>query len=493
MYNNVAKLTERRKKMDKSIPQSSQQGAKVSLREKLGYACSPLTMEMLSNFASLYMMVFFTNVCGISPAAAGTLMLLCTLWNAINDPLIGFIADNRRFNNGEKMRPYLKFFSLPVALFLVLLFWMPDLDPVMSFIYALVVFFFYDSFITIIQMPTLSLPMLMSDDPAQRISINVWFTLGSNIGSIVSALAAIAIMRVFGGVAADGSVLNARAGYRGAVVVFALIMLAGQYIAYFSTRERVMPMNTDSAKIQVKRLLGLLFGERNWILNMLYALCYVLCAQMVANSVVYFAAYVLHRPGYEQVLAPALLISSILSLPFVSMLNKRISRRGILILGGVLFFLSKVPFVFFPRALWAVFFNVIVLGVGAGLSTVGISANQAEVTDIIEWRRGYRIEGSVNAIRSLIYKGLGASVPFLLGLLMQASGYIAPTDAMISPEQNAATQGVFISLFGWLPMITGALMILLGVVIPTDRDAAKMRADKIESQQGDASTQMQGV
>lgn len=154
--------------MPERITALPRQEEKISLREKIGYACSPATLEMISNFNSLYLMVFFTNICGISPAAAGTLMLLCTLWNAVNDPLIGFWADNRRFKNGEKLRPFFKWCALPVGLFLCLLFWMPSLNPTQAFIYALVVYYIYDTFATALQMPAMSMLMTSTPPSASR-------------------------------------------------------------------------------------------------------------------------------------------------------------------------------------------------------------------------------------------------------------------------------------------------------------------------------------
>ena len=471
--------------MAKDLAQAQASGRKVSLREKIGFACSPATLEMISNFNSLYLMVFFTNVCGISPAAAGTLMLLCTLWNAINDPLIGFFADNRLFKNGEKMRPYYKLCTVPMGIFLILIYWMPQLDPKLGFVYAFVMYFFCDTFATAVQMPALSMPMLMTDDADQRISINTWYALGSTIGPILCSVIAVTLMRFFGGVLGDGTILNARAGYRGAIIVFVAVMIAGQFIAYAAARERVKPIRAEKTKVPLGRLLAVLFGERNWVLNLLFALCYVLVMQMVMGTVVYYATSVLDLPGYEQVIAPVLLIASFMPMPFIGLINKRFSRRGILVLAGACFLLSKIPFIFFPRALWTVFFNAAVMGMGISFGLVGINSNQAEVVDIIEWKSGYRIEGSINAIRGFVFKGLGAMAPFLLGLFMQLSGYVAPTEALPAPVQNAATQQVFISFLGWAPMIIAALMVLLAFAIPTDRDAAEMRRLKAEKQSVD--------
>lgn len=457
-------------------------GETIRLREKLGYAASPATLEMISNFGSLYLLVFYTNVCGISPAAAGTLMLLCVLWNAVNDPIIGFWADNRRFKNGEKLRPYFKWCALPVGLFLALLFWMPELGPVQAFFYALVFYYLYDTFATALQMPSISLSMLMTNDPAQRISINTFYALGATLGPIFCSVTAVTLMRLFGGgTDAAGNILDPRAGYRGAILVYVVIMIVGQFVAYAVTKERVKPLDETKDRIPAGTLLRVLFGERNWVLNVLFALCYVLCMQMVMIPVVYFVTYVLGRPGFEQVVAPVLLLASLLVMPFIKGVNKRFSRRGILVMAALCFLVSKIPFVLFPRSLPALFINAVGVGMGVAFGLVGINSNQAEVVDIIEWKNGFRIEGSINAVRGFIFKGIGALVPFALGLVMESAGFVQPTDTVLQPVQNAATQSVFIAFLGWLPLIVSSLMLLLAFIIPTDRDAADMRTQKAAS------------
>ncbi|MDR2750339.1 MAG: MFS transporter, partial [Clostridiales bacterium] len=216
-------------------------GAKLKKREKAGFALSMASIEMLGNFTGMYMLAFYTNVAGISPAAAGTLMLLCTLWNAINDPLIGIFVDKRRCKNGDKLRPYLKM-GIPFSICFIILFWMPALNPVMAFIYALVFYYIGDLFATFVQMPAFGLPALMTNDKAERVSISTWTAALSIVGPIIGTLLAVSVMRFFGGSDETGAVLNLRSGFRGAIIFFMTIVGVCQLLAYFSVKERVKPM-----------------------------------------------------------------------------------------------------------------------------------------------------------------------------------------------------------------------------------------------------------
>jgi Na+/melibiose symporter-like transporter len=118
------------------------------------------------------------------------------------------------------------------------------------------------------------------------------------------------------------------------------------------------------------------------------------------------------------------------------------------------------------------------MGVAMGLTVAAINTNLNESIEIVEWRKGYRLEGSVNALRGLILKIAIALLSFALGLAMQASGYIAPTAEILAPVQNEATQLVFLAFFAWLPTAMAIGMLVLAILSPTDRDAALMRAEK---------------
>ncbi|MDR1642863.1 MAG: MFS transporter [Clostridiales bacterium] len=455
-------------------------GAKLKKREKAGFALSMASIEMLGNFTGMYMLAFYTNVAGISPAAAGTLMLLCTLWNAINDPLIGIFVDKRRCKNGDKLRPYLKM-GIPFSICFIILFWMPALNPVMAFIYALVFYYIGDLFATFVQMPAFGLPALMTNDKAERVSISTWTAALSIVGPIIGTLLAVSVMRFFGGSDETGAVLNLRSGFRGAIIFFMTIVGVCQLLAYFSVKERVKPMEEGAiANTSVWKILKLLFLEKNWTFNLLYGFLHAAQLTVMTMAIVYYCQFILGRPGFEMFISPALLLASIAVVPFIGPFSKRFSKKGLMIAASICFIIAKIPFIIFPTQLWAVFANAIITGLGVTFSLVGFTANFAETADIVEWKHGVRLEGSIGALRGFISKGLMAIIPFTFGIAMQISGYVAPTEEVLSPVQNAATQGVFISYLGWVPLVLALAMLGLAYIIPTDKDGEEMRKSKAE-------------
>ena len=456
--------------------------AKLRLREKIGYACQDGSMELYLQFFSLYLLVFYTDVAGIPPALAGTLMLICTIWNAVNDPIVGLLVDNHRFKNGEKVRPLLKWATIPTVLFVIILFWMPEMGPGQAFVYALIVYCVMDSFATFLGIPYVSLPSVMTANPNERVSLGTFAALGASIGPLIATGLSIVMMRFFGGSDAGsllaGNVVDSRAGFRGTVIVIMVVFGVCQFIMYAVCRERVRPQSTDSAHVGVFKAFKILFTERNFMAIVGYNLFYTFALTASLNTVVYYASYVLRSAGGEGLLAPIMIIFALLVLPFVRLVNKKASRRGLMIIASIAMLVAKIPLFFMPDSFPAAVFAAACMGISMGFTVVSINTNLNESIEIIEWKKGYRLEGSVQALRGLILKIAQALLAFALGLAMQAAGYLAPTADVLQPVQNAATQSVFVAFFAYMPTIMAVGMLILAILSPTDRDGAQMRAAK---------------
>jgi sugar (glycoside-pentoside-hexuronide) transporter len=454
---------------------------KLRLREKIGYACQNGSMEMYAQFLSLYLLVFYTNVVGIPPALAGTLMLVCTLWNAINDPLVGWLIDNHRFKGGEKLRPLLKWATIPTAIFLIILFWMPELGATQAFIYALVVYCVMDSFATFLGIPYMTLPSVLTANPNERVSLGTFAAAGASLGPLIASLCAVPLMRAFGGVNETGNVLDQHAGFRGAIIVLMVVFITCQFIAYAVVRERVRPQPMTSTRVSLFKAFRALLTERNYLALIGYNVFYTFALTSSLMTVVYLSSYVLLIPGGEAILSPMFILAALLALPLIRFVNKKASRRGVLIGAAIAMLISKVPLILAPTDFTAACVTAVLMGAAMGFSVVGINANLNESIEIVEWRKGYRLEGSSNALRALILKIVNALLPFFLGLSMQAAGYLAPTADMLQPVQNEATQAVFLGFFAYFPTVMAVGMLVLAILSPTDRDAAAMRAAKAEA------------
>jgi Na+/melibiose symporter-like transporter len=295
---------------------------------------------------------------------------------------------------------------------------------------------------------------------------------------MVASAGSVVLMRAFGGVDEIGNVLDQRAGFRGAVIVIMLVFVVCQFVMYAVARERVRPQSETKQRAGLVKAFRVLLTERNIMSIVGYNIFYTFALSATLTTVVYYSSFVLQRPGGEGTLAPILIITALLILPVVRLVNKAFQRRGLLITASLAMFTSKIPLLVAPTGFAAACVSAALMGVAMGFTVVSISTNLSESIEIIEWRRSYRLEGSVNALRGLAIKFAQAVLAFALGQAMGIAGYLPPSADVLLPVQNMATQHVFQGFFIYFPMVMAVLMFVMAFINPTDKDAAQMRREK---------------
>ncbi|PMG78122.1 symporter [Shewanella sp. 10N.286.51.B7] len=143
---------------------------KLSIKEKLGYGLGDTASNIVFQMVANFMLIFYTDVYGLSAAAAGTLLLSVRLFDGFTDPIMGGIADRTRTRWGS-YRPYILFLALPYGLLACLAFITPDFDSTGKLIYAYVTYGLLMTCYTAINIPYGALGGVMASDPKERTSL----------------------------------------------------------------------------------------------------------------------------------------------------------------------------------------------------------------------------------------------------------------------------------------------------------------------------------
>ena len=85
---------------------------KLSIKEKLGYSLGDTASHFVWDLVGFWLLIFYTDIYGLSPALAGVIMFVGSIWDALMDPIVGIISDRTNSRWG-KFRPYLLFGSVP--------------------------------------------------------------------------------------------------------------------------------------------------------------------------------------------------------------------------------------------------------------------------------------------------------------------------------------------------------------------------------------------
>ncbi|MFA9390248.1 MAG: MFS transporter [Prolixibacteraceae bacterium] len=427
--------------------------SKVSLREKIGYGFGDAASSMFWKIFTFYLAIFYTDVFGISAAAAGTMFLITRIWDTANDPIMGVIADRTNTKWG-KFRPYMLWIAVPFGIIGVVLFTTPNVGELGKLIYAYITYTLMMMVYTAINVPYASLLGVMTANGDERTSFASFRMLFAFGGSIL----VVAIFQPLVDIFKQG--FAETTAYQLTMVIIGLIAIGFFMFTFLWTRERITPpksqknnLNKDFQNLLKNTpwfiLLGagvmtLIFNSVRDGVALYYFKYYILDETAVAISKMTFTFSTLYL-----ILGQVFNLLGVASAKFVSSkLGKRKTFMYAMIISAVLsvffYFCTKeqVVFVYVLQAL---------ISFSAGIVFPLLWSMYADSADWSEWKTGRRATGLVFSASSMTQKlgwTLGGSITLWL---LAFYGFEANVDQ--SPE---TIQGIKVML-GIVPAI-GALL-----------------------------------
>ena len=450
--------------------------APIGLGEKLGFCTFSTASNVVFNFKDLFYLFFLTNVMGLQIAHAGIITAIGILWDAINDPLVGYWAVNHRFKNGEMCRPFALWCAVPWALTTVLMFTCFDVAYAMKFAICIIIYFLFELFNTFAAIPYNSMGSLATNRDADRRAINVARNLGGCIGSAIGSLALYPLLGLFGGLDAGGNVRPDAAGQHAffcAAIVMGCVCIAGSLAHYFTTRERVKQEAEDESKISFLAAVKMLLNCKSWVLNMFYIICYGMLNLLVMSTVNYYATYVLGSGAAATPILAAFLVTSVIATLCATPIDQKLGRRKTMILSAIIHVLGKIWFVLDPCSMGAIYCNGIAVAFSMALAFVCFNTNRNNIADLVEWKNGRRIDSLVSTCDNLASKLAKAGANLLMTAVLSSAGFNAEL-----PAQPQAAINTICALLGWVPMIVAVIMLVIVVCHPIEKEMAAMHADQ---------------
>ncbi|GHU08241.1 MFS transporter [Spirochaetia bacterium] len=440
---------------------------RIKAGEKFGFLAFSCSSNIVYIFKNTYYLFFLTNVLKINVFWAGIILTAGMIWDAVNDPMIGFWSVNHRFKSGEQMRPFALWYSVPWGLLVVLLFTDFGVSETPAIIISIVVYVLFEVFNTITGIPYNSMSGLATGRDDDRRSINVFRNIGAGFGSAVGAVACLPLLKIFGALDGDGNLLSG-SGSRGFFIVgviMAVIVIAGSFIHYFTTRERVKPVRAEDDHISAKRVAGMLLRSKSWRLNTLYFSCYGVINMLLMTTLTYYSTYILGSTSYATPLQAAFLLSNIGGSFLVGPIENRLGRKKTMMLGAVIAILGKVWFLADPSPIAAMYVNAITLGLSVAIAFVLLNVNRNDIVDIIEATEGRRIDSMIATTDNLVNKLAVAGMTQVLTLSLAFAGY----DAALAVQPPAAIK-VIILMVGWVPTTITGLMFAAAFFLTIEKE-----------------------
>jgi len=424
--------------------------SQVGLLEKCGFAGLSMSNNIVFNFKSLYYLTFLKMILNVPVFWASTILTIGTVWDAINDPLIGYWSVNHKFKSGEKIRPLAKIFSIPWGITVILMYTNFHLSTPATIVVCILIYLVFEAFYTFLCIPYNSLAALASNDDGDRKSINAFRSVGGLLGTVIGALLIPTIVKAFGGLKSAIYTQEDSAALLKTACVMAVIAIIGAMFHYFTSKERIHQQDDNEEHISFLDTFKMLFSIKSWVANMLFILCYGIASALVMNEVNDYAAYIYGNSSIVTIVLGVYVLVAIVGSIVIGKIDEKLGRRKTMILTAVIQIVGKIPFILFPKSgLLPIYINAATTALGIQGAFVLFNTNRNNVSDIVEFKFNRRIDSMVATCDNLITKLAEAVAVWIMGLALTGAGYDAANGAV----QSLSTQNTICALLGWVPAL----------------------------------------
>ena len=383
---------------------------KIKMREKLSFAMANFGNIPIMTLINGYLLIFYTNICGLSPAACATLFLIARFLDAINDPLVGFIIDHLPPRKMGHFRPTLILGTILCSVNFLLLWFGPMLSTSGKLAIAYVSYILLGVLFPVMDISLNSLLPVMTEDMKERNSLSTIKGLAYVIGALVIGVAAPLIL---------GDTSN-KQGYINLVLIMTAVIFFFSIIGTMGVKERVKPQMENS--YSVKELFKIL-SQKPVYITFLAVLLYSIGSNIVNAANTYFYTYIFEDLTLASIIT---LITCVAVFPATMVIGNLIGRFGkkkMYAIGLALAGLAPIIRLLDVRSIPLLIVSVLIAGIGAGFAAPLNYGIQADNTDYIEVSMGIRAEGAVASLSSFVSKcamGIGGAIP---GYLLQLAGF----------------------------------------------------------------------
>ncbi len=388
---------------------------KLSIREKVGYSLGDTGSNLFFQTFIYFMLFFYTDVFGITAKAAGTMFLVTKIWDAVNDPIMGMIADRTNTRLG-KFRPYLVWFAIPFGVLGVLTFTTPELSYGGKLIYAYVMYTLLMMAYTAVNVPYSAIMGVMTPNSIERTVVSSF--------RFVAVFAALFFIQYFIPTMTEDAV-NPQKSWQLTMTIISGLAVILFLIAFFSSKERVQP--PKGQKTPFKQDLIDLATNKAWLLIGIATVLQLLFLCMRGGSTYYYFAYFVkdqeltlfgkaYALSYSRLFSiftmsgtVLTIVGAILTTSISKIFGKSITYAVFLGIAGV-----SSGLIIFAGSQDVAFIFILNLIASFAVGPVSVLqwAIYADAADYSEWKRGRRATGLVMSASLFMLKlgiALGAT------------------------------------------------------------------------------------
>jgi GPH family glycoside/pentoside/hexuronide:cation symporter len=426
---------------------------KLSIGTKLGYGVCDMGANIFATSTAFILLNYLTDTVGLAAALAGIALMIGRIWDAFYDPVIGYISDRTVTKMGRR-RPFILGGAIPLFIAMIVMFTNPALivgsgiSQATLFIYAMVVYVILCTAYSTVSIPYTSLAPELTTDYHERTSLNGYRSGFAVVGTFVAAGLALPIVAI----APDKSM-----GFVLMGLIFGGVMLAAALTTVFTIKEpaKLKPAKTTGF---VKTYTGVFKNSPYRIILVTY-IFNVVAITIASAIVIYYFKYVLLSESTTTLAMLLFIGGAMLFIPVSVLLSKKVGKKLSYGTGFIIMAVMLMALFFFGHTQGMTFTLVLMFFTGAGFGFT-YAMPFTIVADSIEYdylRTGERREGAFFGVWTWGFKIGQALAIFLMGVTLEAMGYIAN----VTPQPESAQ--LAIRLF--LGPISASIFIIAAVCL----------------------------
>ena len=443
---------------------------KLSFKLRYGYGLGQMSDSIPYNMYATYFLFFLTNVIGIPAAVGGTISMIALLWDAVTDPVVGYMSDHSNSKYGRR-RPYMIVSLFPLSLFMILMFLNVDFGNTGNIIYFILIAMLFRLVYTGYVIPYFSLGAEVTQDYDERVTIQCIAGYAIYIAACIITAGPMVIIDF----AVDHGV-SYESSWSIAAIVFSLFSLICGIVSWWALRGSEM---TDKRKdiqqkerVSIKNIFSVfktyfvLLKDKICIYIMILRLTYIFSNSIASAAFVYLMSVNLGLSESQQALywtiSSAIYIIDIAICNFLSNKTDKKLIMGITaaisIVVGIFFYIYGINS--FAQLIVCTFLNSFGM---AAFWTIGATMLY-DYNEVVEFKTGKRQEGSVSGL-ILFSQKIGSAISvWISGIVLSAVGY----DGTAEVHSEIVKNGILM-LNTLVPALITILSLIFVIIYPINR------------------------
>lgn len=298
---------------------------KLGRKEIVGYSLVDFSMNLVFQAIMMFITFFYTDVFGLKASDVALMFLLSRVWDAVNDPMMGAIAERLNLKRG-KYKPYILFGAIPFGIMAILTYTVPSsLGYGGKLVWAYLTYNGLNMMYTFIINPYISSTTVMTADPNERTKLNSIRMMFAQSGGVIVALCIPILTQYFGKT-------DITRGYQITVALLSVIMAAILIYSYTTIVERIK-VDSHLNPVQFKDVIYQITHNKPGVIMFFLFLGVYGFSTIQSSTGVYYMTYNVGRSDLVAMFSLMNVLPSVFGVPFVPVLVRKIKKKNTVILG----------------------------------------------------------------------------------------------------------------------------------------------------------------